>query len=180
MEKGKSPKEITLDDPIVVKSRQMIAKLLKEKVIRGPDIDIDDGLIELILRGQMTDQQKKQKQQELLQSAKLQRKALGYVQSMKSSHVFDSEFQIQSAKVSPQCEYIAFGGTDGLIEVWNFNTMVLDTTRLAYQGKGHYMVHDNPSPILALDFSLDERLLVSGDQAGTIKVWKVKDGKCLR
>ena len=66
----------------------------------------------------------------------MQRKALGYVQSVKSSHIFDSDFQIQSARVSPQSEYIAFGGTDGLIEVWNFNTMALDTVRLPYQGKG--------------------------------------------
>ena len=55
MEKGKGAKGMTLDDPIVIKSRQMLAKLLKEKVIRGPEIDTDDGLIELILRGQMTD-----------------------------------------------------------------------------------------------------------------------------
>ena len=40
------------------------------------------------------------------------------------------------------------------------------------------MVHS--APVLSLDFSLDNRLLASGDQTGIIKVWKVNDGKCLR
>lgn len=40
------------------------------------------------------------------------------------------------------------------------------------------MVHT--APVLALDFSWDNRLLASGDKLGTVKVWKVADGKCLR
>ena len=40
------------------------------------------------------------------------------------------------------------------------------------------MVHN--CSILALAFSQDERLLASGDKNGTIKVWKVSDGKRLR
>ena len=40
------------------------------------------------------------------------------------------------------------------------------------------MVHS--APVLSLNFSYDNRLLASGDQAGTVKVWKVADGKCLR
>lgn len=40
------------------------------------------------------------------------------------------------------------------------------------------MVHQ--SPVLCMDFSLDSRLLASGDHEGFIKVWKVSDGKCLR
>ena len=56
--------------------------------------------------------------------------------------------------------------------------MELDTVRLPYQSQELYMVHN--SPILAMDFSKDERLLTSGDKAGNIKVWKISDGKCLR
>lgn len=33
---------------------------------------------------------------------------------------------------------------------------------------------------MAVDFSKDDKLLASGDESGTIKVWKVADGKCLR
>lgn len=40
------------------------------------------------------------------------------------------------------------------------------------------MVHT--TAVTCLQFSSDEQLLVSGDLAGTIQVWKVKDGKCLR
>ena len=56
--------------------------------------------------------------------------------------------------------------------------MKLDTVRLPYQGQELYMVHN--SPILALDFSQDESILASGDKAGSIKVWKVSNGKCLK
>ena len=90
----------------------------------------------------------------------------------------NSRLPIQTACLSSKAEYLALGGTDGLIEIWDFNKMKLDTVRLPYQGKELYMVHN--SPILALDFSQDERLLVSGDKTGTIKVWKVADGKRLR
>ena len=65
-----------------------------------------------------------------------------------------------------------------MIEIWSFRSMKLDTIRLPYQGKGLFMVHN--SPVLALDFSQDERILASGDKAGSIKVWKVTDGKLLR
>ena len=40
------------------------------------------------------------------------------------------------------------------------------------------MVHSGP--VLSMEFSWDNRLLVSADQLGTVKVWKVADGKCLR
>ena len=40
------------------------------------------------------------------------------------------------------------------------------------------MVHG--ASILSLNFSRDLKLLASGDQAGTIKVWKTSQGKCLR
>ena len=80
--------------------------------------------------------------------------------------------------MSKNGEYLALGGSDGLIEVWNFKTMKLDTERLLYQSEGRFMVHH--CSILALDFSLDERILASGDKSGTIQVWKVSDGKLLR
>lgn len=40
------------------------------------------------------------------------------------------------------------------------------------------MVHT--TAVSCLDFSADSQLLVSGDLAGTIQVWKVQNGKCLR
>lgn len=40
------------------------------------------------------------------------------------------------------------------------------------------MVHT--SAVTCLAFSHDDQLLASGDMSGTIQVWKVRDGKCLR
>jgi WD40 repeat-containing protein SMU1 len=40
------------------------------------------------------------------------------------------------------------------------------------------MVHK--SAVLSLTFSLDNKLLASGDESGTIKIWKASDGKCLK
>ena len=40
------------------------------------------------------------------------------------------------------------------------------------------MVH--AAAVTCLDFSHDGQLLVSGDLYGTIQVWKIIDGKCLR
>ena len=57
--------------------------------------------------------------------------------------------------------------------------MKLETAKLTYQRDGLFMVHQG-GPVLSLDFSADGRLLASGDQSGTLKVWKVADGKCLR
>ncbi len=52
MEKVGSGNVITLTDQIVLKSRQMLAKLLTEQVIKISDTNPKgDGLIELILRG---------------------------------------------------------------------------------------------------------------------------------
>ena len=54
------------------------------------------------------------------------------MQQIKSKQLFREEFQIQTATLSSNGEYLALGGSDGLIEVWNFKTMKLDTERLQY------------------------------------------------
>ena len=54
------------------------------------------------------------------------------MQQIKSKHMFREEYQVQTAVVSPAGEYLALGGIDGLIEVWDFKRMKLDTGRLQY------------------------------------------------
>ena len=69
MEKKSNSNEITLSDPIVIKSREMLSKLLKEKVIKSAELsNKEDGLVELILRGQMTDKEKRQQDKEIAKS----------------------------------------------------------------------------------------------------------------
>lgn len=99
--------------------------------------------------------------------------------------MFDGEFKVESACLSNptsategKIEFLALGGSDGLIEIWDYEKMTMQIEKLKFQKDGLFMVHQ--SPVLSLNFSSDNRLLTSGDKTGTIKVWKVADGKCLR
>lgn len=74
-------------------------------------------------------------------------------------------------------KHIAIGGTDGLIEIWDTATMQLDNN-LPYQAKDLFMLHRKA--VLCLTFSLDNKVLASGDAEGVLKIWKFSDGKCLR
>jgi WD40 repeat-containing protein SMU1 len=65
-----------------------------------------------------------------------------------------------------------------LIEVWNYHKMTLDLETIPYQAHDLYMLHNKA--ILSLVFSLDDKLLASGDSEGIIRVWKFQDGKKLR
>lgn len=82
--------------------------------------------------------------------------------------------------VTAKDEFIALGGSDGLIEVWSQSNLSL--APLPFQQAEMYMVHE--SPVQSLDFSKemsqDKLMLASGDKQGVIKVWKVMNGKCLR
>lgn len=49
---------------------------------------------------------------------------------------------------------------------------------LVYQSKDLFMLHRKA--ILSLIFSIDDKILASGDQEGIIKIWKFQDGKKLR
>ena len=40
------------------------------------------------------------------------------------------------------------------------------------------MLHD--SAVLCVTFSSDSELIASGDQEGCIKIWQLKNGKCIR
>lgn len=69
------------------------------------------------------------------------------------------------------------GGTDGLIEVWNYNKMELDKS-LPYQEKELFMIHRKS--VLCLIFSNDNKIIASSDSEGIIKIWKFSEGKLLR
>ena len=60
----------------------------------------------------------------------------GYVQRVASHHMFDGEFQVRSVclshPTSGKVEFLALGGHDGLIEVWNFEKMALETSKLKF------------------------------------------------
>ena len=67
--------------------------------------------------------------------------------------------------------------SDGLLEIWDSSYHSLNTSEFPYQNES-VMGHDDP--ILCLALSKDESILASGDTKGTIKVWKLATGQCLR
>lgn len=70
------------------------------------------------------------------------------------------------------------GSVDGFVEVWDCETCKLRTD-LEYQASGLLMRHEeDPRAVLSSAFSRDGEFLATGSQAGTIRVWKVKDGAC--
>ena len=149
-----------IDDPLVQNSRKMLSKLVKQKliVLKPPS----DKLIDLILRARSKQYVAPGTKVEAIQTR------LGYIQRVASHHMFDGEFQVHSACLSHPTtqnggivEFIALGGHDGLIEVWDFANMALETKKLKFQQDGLFMVHN--SPVLSVNFSFDNRLLASGD-----------------
>ena len=86
-----------------------------------------------------------------------------------------SEGKIYAAALSPDNQLLAVGGyissntkDDNIIRVINFHTGKV--TRLL---KGHENV------IAGLNFSFDNRVLISGSADKTARIWDVKTGKCL-
>ncbi|VEU37443.1 unnamed protein product [Pseudo-nitzschia multistriata] len=72
------------------------------------------------------------------------------------------------------------GSSDSMIEIWDPKCSYkdLNTTDYPYQ-QDHVMGHSD-SAVLSMAVSNDGEILVSGDSAGKVKVWKLATGKCLR
>lgn len=51
-------------------------------------------------------------------------------------------------------------------------------TDLAYQAEDSFMIHT--SSVLSLALSRDNELLASADKEGTVKIWRISTGKCLK
>lgn len=71
---------------------------------------------------------------------------------------------------------LAVGYVDGVIEVWDKNTLeVVKDGSFEFQGEGKYMGHN--CQVLYLEFSENGKVLASGDSEGTIKLWNFEKGK---
>jgi WD40 repeat-containing protein SMU1 len=84
---------------------------------------------------------------------------------------------IETAKFSPDGNYLATGSSDGFIEIWDPQTGKLKT-ELEYQLDNALMLHSHS--VTGVNFSKDSKMLCSGDLEGNVKLFKLSNGKCLR
>jgi len=100
-----------------------------------------------------------------------------YISKVNKTITFGVKSYIESAKISPDGNYLATGSVDGFIEIWDPLTGKLKN-ELTYQTESNLMFHKDS--VLSLNFSKDSKMICSGDSSGLIKIFKVANGKCLR
>jgi WD40 repeat-containing protein SMU1 len=83
----------------------------------------------------------------------------------------------EAAVYSQDGVHLIIGSVDGIVEVYDALTFKI-SAKLAYQARDEFMLHDEA--VSALSMSRDNELLSSGSIAGTIKVWRLSSGECLR
>lgn len=84
----------------------------------------------------------------------------------------------EAATFLPDGSGLVTGSSDGLIELWDASQRYSQLLPLPYQQQDALMGHD--TAVTALCVSRDGELLASASSDGTIKVWRIGSGKCLR
>lgn len=74
-------------------------------------------------------------------------------------------------------EYLALGGLDGLIEIYNTIDYSYHSG-IKFQAEGTSLFHENPVTIM--QFSHADEMLASADTKGLVKMWNLETGKLLR
>jgi WD40 repeat-containing protein SMU1 len=90
---------------------------------------------------------------------------------------FGAAARAEAVVYSHDGAYLIIGSVDGIVEVYDAATLKI-SSKLAYQARDEFMLHDEA--ISALSVSRDNELLSSASISGTIKVWRLSSGECLR
>jgi len=90
---------------------------------------------------------------------------------------FGSSSYAEHVAFSPDGTSVVTGSVDGFVELWNPSSGKLRTD-LEYQKNEALLMHRDA--VLCLTFSTDSKYLASGCKAGSIKVWDVQTGKCVK
>ncbi len=77
--------------------------------------------------------------------------------------------QVYSVAFSPDGKYLATGGFDNLVKVWDFT-----------QRKELFKLTGHTGPVYCVAFSKDGTTLASSSDDKTVRLWNVADGKFLR
>ena len=155
-----------------------IFKLLS---VGQPDEDSDEvPLNRIIKRDNQIDKKDAKEEEKDLTKVQI-RKPYDVIEIVKngSKHVEDNK-EVECISLCPSVmdkqEYLAVGFIDGVIEVWNKNTLQVATSgAFEFQKGGKFMGHS--CHILFLEFSDNGKVLASGDSEGTIKIWNFSKGK---
>ena len=86
---------------------------------------------------------------------------------------------VECAAFLPDGMGLVTGSSDGFVEVWDpaarYEELRVD---LPYQKSDELLLHD--APVLSIAISNDGSMMATGSSDGTVKVWKIADGRCLR
>jgi len=83
--------------------------------------------------------------------------------------LFEEDFMVLTLAVSGNDRYLAAGGSDGIVRLWNYRSGDLIAV---LEGHTDY--------VRSVAFSPDDRILASGSDDGTIKLWDVEEIRLLK
>lgn len=104
-------------------------------------------------------------------------KPLNIVGSIEKVVKYSEKMRANCAVYVPTGEHVVLGTVDGIIEVWDAQKLAVDKD-LEYQQKELFMMHKEGTCII--DLSSSDDLLASLDSQSHVKVWNMKQGKCLK